>query len=76
MARNKAGKIVGGVLMSWWVFVLVAFGLAGNAVFSFKALQAGNVMAIIMFGSFFAGACVYLWRTWHARDEIRANFRD
>ena len=74
--KVKRGKIVGAALFSWWVFVLVAFGVASNAFLLFKAFQAGNTMAMLLFGAFFCGACVYLYRTYDARDEIRGNFRD
>jgi hypothetical protein len=67
---------VGGVLLSWWLFLLVAFGLAGNGLFLFKAWQAGNVPAVLLFASFLICARVYLYRTYNARDEIRGNMRD
>ncbi len=74
--RKTAGKIVGSVLLSWWIFLLIVIGLAGNAFLVFKALKAGNVAAGLLFGLFFCGACVYVYRTYGARDEIRGIFRD
>lgn len=76
MRQGKSGKVAGAVLLSWWIILLVIFGLGGNAFLIFKALQAGNITATVMFGAFFAGACVYLYRTYNASDEIRGNFKD
>ncbi len=75
--RGKtAGKIVGTIFVSWWIFLLVIIGLAGNAYLAIKALQAGNIAAGLLFGVCFGGACVYCYRTYNARDEIRGIFRD
>jgi hypothetical protein len=78
--QSEAGqnycKIVGTIFLSWWIFLLVIIGLAGNAYLAIKALQAGNIAAGLLFGVCFGGACVYCYRTYNARDEIRGIFRD
>lgn len=76
MVSKKTERTVGVALLSWWLILLIGAGLLGNGLLLFKAIEAGNVMATLLFGSFFCGACVYLYRTYQARDEIQSNFRD
>jgi len=69
MARG--GKAVGWVLVSWWMILLVGAGLGANAYLAYRFFKDGFVLPGLLFCLFFAGACVYLWRTYRARDEIR-----
>ena len=63
-------------MISWWIFVLVAFGLAGNAFLAWKLWQGGQIGGAIVLTICFVGACVYLYRTYDAWDEIRGLFKD
>jgi hypothetical protein len=72
---RRAEKIMGRAFVSWWLILLIGFGLAGNGFMLFRAIQAGNVIATIMFTIFFGGACVYLYRTYNARDELRGIWK-
>jgi hypothetical protein len=74
--RKNAGKILGMVLISWWLFLLIGFGLGGNALMIYMTWQSGNLGGMLLFTTFFIGACVYLYRTYDAREEIRGNLRD
>jgi hypothetical protein len=76
MSWKSAGKVVGILLVSWWLILLIGFGLCGNALMIFMTWQAGNVMGMLLFSAFFVGACIYLYRTYDARDEIRGILRD
>jgi hypothetical protein len=66
----KPGRIAGIALMAWWIFLLVAVGLGGSAYLVFKALETGNIIGAMLCGLLFAGACVYLYRTYKARADI------
>src|SRR5258708_13236189 len=72
--RKTAGKIVGSVLLSWWIFLLIVIGLAGNAFLVFKALKAGNVAAGVLFVAFFCVAYLFIFSTTSARAGIRGRF--
>ena len=46
MRLNKiAGKVFRALLLSWWIFMLVAYGVVGNAIYLFKAVEAGVAAA-------------------------------
>src|SRR5258708_38973110 len=72
--RKTAGKIVGSVLLSWWIFLLIVIGLAGNAFLVFKALKAGNVAAGRFFWVFFFGACGFVFLTHRAPAGVSGGF--
>jgi hypothetical protein len=74
--RRRGEKTVGAVLLSWWLVLLILFGLGFNAFFAFKFWQGGHVGGAIMFAIFFCGACVYLYRTYNARDGFRGLFKE
>jgi hypothetical protein len=69
MARGE--KVAGWALLSWWLILLVGAGLGGNAYLVFRFFKDGFVFPGLLFCLFFVGACVYLWRTYRARDDIR-----
>jgi hypothetical protein len=76
LTNGKNDRIVAIALLSWWVFLLIAAGLIGNGVLVFAMIRTGNVTGTILFGTCFIGACVYLYRTYQARDLIRGRLRD
>jgi len=76
MVQKTTKRIVVTAIVSWWVILLVGFGLLGNGILLLAAFRAGNVVATILLGVFFCAACFYLYRLYRMRDEIGAITRD
>jgi Na+/H+-dicarboxylate symporter len=70
--RNIAGKLI----VSWWMFLLIAMGLGGNAYLAMRLFREGSILGTLFFCVCFGGACVYLYRTYAARDEIKGMWKD
>jgi hypothetical protein len=73
---GRYAKIVGALLMSWWLPLLIGFGLFANGYMALLAFRAGATMAALVLTVCFCGAVVYLYRTFKYRDEYRAIFKD
>jgi hypothetical protein len=73
---RRREKVVGIIFVAWWIFLVVVIGLAGNAYIALKLLNKGEIAGALLFGVFFGGACVYAYRTYDSRDELRGIFKD
>ncbi len=72
--NSKGAKITAAIMLTLWLVpLLVSFVFYGIVIIN--ALEAGNVTIALIFTFFFGGVCLYLYRTFAGRDEIRSWFR-
>lgn len=73
---GKSAKIVGTLMMAWWLLLLIGIGLFGNGYMALLAFRAGSPIGALVFIVCFCGSGIYLYRTFKFRDEYRAIFKD
>jgi hypothetical protein len=75
MGSRRGRRIVGAIFVSWWLILIIGFGLLGNGYLVILALRAHAYWPAVGLAICFAGTCVYVHRTIKFRDELKDLIR-